>query len=215
MRFRRWLVVTTILLAPAGASAQSQPWRASAHLASVGVRGSSVTLPGSDWSLNLDTGGGFGLAAARRLSPTWELELSMLRAGVDVSGDSQTFGTLDAGSVELTTVALVLQHRFFTTGRVQPYFGLGVHHGTLSGFDPTSALAASGVASLSFSSYTSVAAQLGAGIALGERTSLDFRATFFDMATEVTLMLPDGENLAGTSFAVDPWAIAAGIDFRF
>jgi outer membrane protein W len=211
----RWFVLAASLLATPLVSAQSLPWRVSAHLAAVEPRSSSATVTGVDWKLELDTGTGFALAAARRLSPTWELELSALRTGADACGASEVGGRLEAGSVDLTVYALVLQHRFFTAGRIQPYVGLGVHHSTFASFDPTAALVASGIATISFTDATSVAAQLGAGYSLGERFTIDVRASYFDLATDATLRLPNGTDWNEVRMDLDPFAIAVGVDFSF
>jgi outer membrane protein W len=215
MRVRPCLALAASLLAASLASAQRLPWRVSAHLAAVEARSNSAAVPGIDWKLEVDTGTGFALAAARRLSPGWEIELSALRTGADVCGVSQSAGKLEAGAADLTVYALVLERRLFTTGKVQPYLGVGVHHSTFSAFDPTAALAASGVATIAFTDATSVAAQLGAGYALGERFAIDVRASYFDLATDATLRLPDGADWKEVRMDIDPWTIAVGVDFRF
>jgi outer membrane protein len=181
----------------------------------VNFRGSAAALPGADASLDLDSGLGLGLAAAYRLAPTWEVELSAVRSGTDVVASSEAMGTFDAGSAKLAVLALTLQHRFFTTGRLRPYLGLGLHHAELSSFDASGTLASSGIASISFDGYTSVAAQLGLGFTLGERFVLDLRVTYADYSTEADLELPDGSTWETLRLDVDPWTIGVGVDFRF
>lgn len=215
MRSRFPLVLALILLVPALAGAQSLPWRISGHLANVDFRGSTASTPGTGPSLGLDSGLGIGIAAAYRLAPTWEIELSALRSDTDVVASSQAMDEFAAGSADLSVLALTLQHRFFTTGRLRPYVGLGLHHAELGSFDASGALESSGVASISFDGYTSVAAQLGLGYALGERFTLDLRVTYADYSTEADLELPDGSTWETLRLDVDPWTIGVGVDFRF
>jgi len=215
MRARTSLVATVVLLAPLTAAGQRLPWRASLHVGDVNCRDASSTLAGTTYSLGVDPGTGFELAVGYRLSSLWEVELSALQADTDLLAESPNSPSFVAGGAEVTVTTLALQHRFFTTGRIRPYVGIGAHLAALSGFKPTSELAASGITSISFSDAVSVTLQAGAGFQINERFAVDLRASYHDFATDAAVLVPGSEHRQTVRLDADPWTIAAGVDFRF
>jgi len=215
MRARTPLVATLVLLAPLAAAGQRLPLRASLHAGNVSCRDASGTFTGTPYALGVDPGSGLELAIAYRLTPVWEVELAAFQAGLDISASSPTWPTFVAGGVDVQVTTLALQYRFFTTGRVTPYVGLGGHLASFSGFDPTADLQAAGIATISFSDTASVTAHAGAAFHLTERFSLDLRATYHDVATDAAIRLPGSSERRTLRLDVDPWTVAAGVDFRF
>ena len=215
MRLRTTLVAAVVLLTSLEAVGQGFPWRASLHIGDVGSRDASSTLAGTTYSLAVDPGTGIELAAAYRLTPFWEVELSALKADIDLLATSPAWAAFAAGSTELTVVTLALQYRFFTTGRIRPYVGFGAHLASLSGLEPTAQLINGGISSVTFSDAVSVTAQAGVAFQLNERWAVDLRGVFHDFATDAEVLLSASQQHQTMRLDVDPWLIAAGIEFRF
>ena len=215
MRNRRWLLATVALLTPLFATAQSLPWRAGVRIAEVNVNGDLGTVTGLDIALDGESGSGFEVAAAYRVAPTWDVELSLLQSSLTLRAESATMPSLEAGDADLTVIAATLQYRFLATSRWQPYLGVGVHSASLSGFSSFAALVAKGTESIEFDDSVSVTALIGARFALSDRLAVDLRGTYHDLGTDADL-IQAGNGAWGTARVdVDPWAVAAGIDVRF
>ena len=215
MRTRCSLVATVALLVPFTGLAQNMPWRASLRLADVNLKSTLGTVPSSATSFCADSGFGIELGAAFKVAPTWEVEVSALRSSVTFRTESLLAAGYQVGTADLMVVTAALQHRIFTTGRCQPYVGVGAHIASFSGFAATRELVSSGIASIDFASSVSVTAQIGASFKLSERLAVDLRATYHDYATDADVLLPDGGLWNTLRLDVDPWTIAAGVDFRF
>ena len=215
MRTRCSLVATVAILVPFTGLAQDLPWRATLRLADVNIKSSLGALSTSGTALRADPALGIEIGAAYELAPTWEIEVSALRSSMTFQAAPQDAVGTRAGKADLTVVAAALQYRIFTTGRCRPYVGIGAHLASLSSFAPTNELVGSGIASIEFDNSVSITAQLGACFSLSERLAVDLRATYHDYATDADLLLVWGGLWNTLRLDVDPWTIAAGLDFRF
>jgi outer membrane protein W len=215
MRTRCSLVATVAFLVPFTGLAQNLPWRASLRLANVNVKSSLGTFADSGTTLSADADLGIELAVAYKLAPTWEIEISALRSGIDFRAEMPETDSLPVGDADLMVTTAALQYRFFTTRLCHPYVGIGVHVASVSGFAATDDLLASGVTSIEFADSVSITAQIGTGFRLSERIAVDLRATFHDVGTDADLLLDGGTYWRTLRLDIDPWTIAAGIDFRF
>lgn len=215
MRTRCSLAAIAALLVPFTGLAQNLPWRVSLRLADVNLNSPLGTIPDSGTSLSADADLGIELGAAFKLAPTWEIEVSALRSSMTLRAEPQDAASFKAGKADLMVIAAALQYRVFTTGRFQPYVGIGAHVASLSSFAASSDLVSSGVTSIEFSDSVSITAQIGTCFRFSERLAADLRATFHDFGTDADLMLPDGGLWRTLRLDVDPWTIAAGVDFRF
>jgi len=215
MRTRCSLVATVAFLVPFTGLAQSLPWRASLHLAAVNLTSPLGTIPDSGTSFSADADLGIELGAAFKLAPTWEVEVSALRSSIDLRAEPQEAASFPIGNADLMVITAALQYRFFTTRLCHPYVGIGVHVASVSGFSATDELVNSGVATIDFADSVSITAQIGTGFKLSEQIAVDLRATYHDLGTDADLLLPGGTPWRKLRLDIDPWTIAAGVDFRF
>jgi outer membrane protein len=215
MRTRSPLMVALLLLAPLSASGQSWPWQARLRLGSMQTHDRSSALPGYDASLDVDGGTSVELAVSYAFRPTWAVELSTQRAGIDFDVASPTAARFRAGGAKLGVTSLILQYRCFALGAIRPYFGAGANRAEVSGFDPSESLVSGGVGDISFDDSISLALQAGVDYDVTDRISVNLDARYSDVATDATLMLVTGDAWQTVRLDIDPWVIAVGVAFRF
>jgi len=147
--------------------------------------------------------------------PRWTVELSALRARLDMDVTAEGASSYAAGNAKLGLLALMIQYHPFVLWNVRPYLGVGAHLATLTGFEPTQELLAHYVGSISFTRTVSVAGEVGADYLLTDRLSLNALVRFHDVGTEASVILPTGAKLGSLHVAVDPWVFAFGVGYRF
>ena len=209
------LVVVATILAPVPAQAQAERWIARGRVFALIADDDSDTVGSTGTSIDVANSSGAELAVTYFPNPKWALELAAATVPLDLATVGGQSPGLDAGSVDLLSAALALQFHFPTSGRINPYLGVGATFGRLSGYSATADLVAAGITDISFTNVVRVYTQVGADLEIGRGWLLNVDLRYAPMTTQMDLITTGGESFDEVALQINPILIALGIARSF
>ena len=207
-------LAATVLAVPP-CLAQGERWTVRGRAMAVLPDDDSETVGGTGTSIAADSAIGAELSATYRFRPPLALELSVAIAPLDLSTVGGQVADLEVGSVDMMFAALALQYQFQPAGRIDPYLGIGMVFGRLSGYSITPDMQGVGLADITFSDIVRLYTQVGVEIEIGRGWLLNLDARYAPMTTQLALITPSGSALDEVSLQVNPVLLSLGLARSF
>ena len=207
-------VAATVLAVPPSL-AQGDRWTLRGRAVAVLPDDDSDTVGGTGTSIAVDGSFGAELALTYRFRPSLSLELGAAFVPLDLATEGGQAPDLEVGSIDLMSAALTLQYRFQTTGRVDPYLGIGMVFGRISGYSITPDMQGVGLADITFSDIVRLFTQFGVDVEIGRGWMLNADVRYAPMTTQMNLITTAGTSLDKIALQINPVMLSLGLARSF
>ena len=210
-------IATLLAVAAAALPAAAQPdrWAVRGRGFALIADDDSDTVGGTGTRVAVSDSSGFELAVSYAPFPNWAFELAAATAPIDLTSVGGQVPDIDVGSADLLVATFAMQYRFATAGRVDPYLGIGVGFGRLTGFAPAADLVANQIADIAFSETVRVYTQAGVEVEVGKGWLLSADVRYLPMTTEAEFVSTTGALFDEVAIELNPILLGIGIGRRF